>query len=79
MIYSDNGTVNWDFSVYTSVGKTLALLDDSGSVTFFSAGHMPCDGDKLIVFDDKNMPRNLNAYLNFTSKLIERSKPQQKR
>ncbi len=67
------------FLICIFIGKVLALLDDSGSVTFFSAGHMPCDGEKFIFSDDNNMARNFNAYVNFTSKLIERPKLQQKR
>lgn len=67
------------FILFSAKGKVLALLDDSGSVTFFSTGHMPCDGAKLYVYNDKNTPKSFSAHVNLTSKLNERTKLQLKR
>lgn len=80
MIFSKNGNQKPPFDIPNFLlGRVLALLDDTGSVTFFSAGFMQCRSQKLIILNDSILPKKFSSHINLIAKLFERSKPQQKR
>lgn len=73
LLFSDDGNrVAWiAIDLFQFLGKTLALLDDTGSVTFYSSGYMSCDNSTLKILPDGYDPKN---FLNH-SKLRNLLKP----
>ena len=65
--------------LFSKNGRVLALLDESGSVTFFSYGYMPNDEAKLYIYSDNDFPNSLTAHNNLISKVHERPKTQSKK
>ena len=82
MTFSENGmlcllsfiTINFEFS-----GRILALLDDSGSVSFFSAACMSYEEARLFILRENEFPENFLAHVNLIAKLNEQPRPQIKR
>ena len=65
--------------IFSKNGRVLALLDESGSVTFFSSGFMPNNDAKLCIYNDIDFPNAMAAHNNLILKIREGAKPQLKR
>ena len=65
--------------IFSKNGRVLALLDESGSVTFFSCGYMPNDSAKLCIYNENDFPNSLAAHNNMILKIQERTKTQPKK
>lgn len=59
--------------IFSKNGRVLALLDESGSVTFFSSGYMPNNDAKLCIYNDNDFPNSLISYNNLILKIHEKT------
>lgn len=66
--------------IFSKNGRTLVLLDESGSVTFFSCGTMPNNFEsKFLIYNEKDFPDYLARFNNLILKIKEGTKPVFKR